>query len=245
MLKLSESNTVWVALLGSPLLSLSLTLCAYLAALWIAKQCKFSPLANPVVIAVAFIIVVLKTSGIAYRDYFSGAQLIHFFLGPATVALAIPLARQLPRLRLSFMPMFLSLTLGSVTAIISSITIIALMSGTLQLAISAGPKSATTPIAMGIVERLGGLPAVTAALVISTGIFGAIVGRYLFNWMRIDSSEVRGFALGVAAHGIGAARAYQVSAEIGTFAGLGMGLNGVLTALLAPWLIPLITRYFY
>jgi putative effector of murein hydrolase len=98
---------------------------------------------------------------------------------------------------------------------------------------------------MSIAERLGGIPAVTTALVISTGIFGAIIARYLFNWMRIDSPEVRGFALGVAAHGIGTARAYQVSAEIGTFAGLGMGLNGVLTALLAPWLIPFITRFFY
>jgi predicted murein hydrolase (TIGR00659 family) len=236
---------VWDVLLGSPLLSVSLTLCAYLAALWIAKRCNFSPLANPVVISVAFIIVVLKVSGVTYRDYFSGAQLIHFFLGPATVALAIPLARQLPRLQRSFMPMFLSLALGSVTAIISAITITALLKGTLQLAISAGPKSATTPIAMSIAERLGGIPAVTTALVISTGIFGAIIARYLFNWMRIDSPEVRGFALGVAAHGIGTARAYQVSAEIGTFAGLGMGLNGVLTALLAPWLIPFITRFFY
>jgi putative effector of murein hydrolase len=110
------------------------------------------------------------------------------------------------------------------------------------LALSIGPKSATTPIAMAVAEHLGGIPALTAALVIVTGIFGAVTARSLFNAMKIESHAARGFALGVASHGIGTARAFQVSAEMGAYAGLGMGLNGVLTALLAPWLIPAVMR---
>ncbi|MDY7579239.1 LrgB family protein [Herbaspirillum sp. RTI4] len=239
-----ELGSIWIYLSGSPLLGLTLTLCAYVIAFAIYARFRFSPLANPVAIAIALIVIVLKSTGMSYRDYFSGAQFVHFLLGPATVALAIPLARQLPRLRRSFVPLICGLFAGSVTAIVSAVAAIVLMGGTWQLAISIGPKSATTPIAMGVSEKLGGLPALTAVLVIGTGIFGAIVARFLFNWMRIESHEVRGFALGVTSHGIGTARAFQVSAEMGAFAGLGMGLNGILTAFLAPWLIPIVAGSF-
>jgi predicted murein hydrolase (TIGR00659 family) len=197
-----------------------------------------SPLANPVAIAVAIIASVLLASGTSYQRYFDGAQFVHFLLGPATVALAVPLARQWPRLRKSLLPLLAALICGSATAIVSAVGITALMGGGEQLLRSMGPKSATTPIAMAVSERLGGVPALTAVLVIGTGIFGAVAAKYLFNAMRIGSRVTRGFALGVAAHGIGTARAFQVSAEMGAFAGLGMGLNGVATALLAPWLVP-------
>ncbi len=243
MHKLPEFGLIWVYLAASPLLGLTMTLCAYVGAHWLYARSHFSPLANPVAIAIALVCGMLAVSGMSYRNYFSGAQFVHFLLGPATVALAIPLARQLPRLRRSFLPLFCGLTLGSATAIVSAVAIMVLMGGGYQLAASIGPKSATTPIAMAVSEKLGGLPAVTAILVISTGIFGAVFARFLFNWMRIDSHEVRGFALGVASHGIGTARAFQVSPEMGAFAGLGMGLNGILTAILAPWLIPLVVRF--
>ncbi|WP_034295206.1 LrgB family protein [Herbaspirillum sp. RV1423] len=238
MRELPQFGLIWVYLSASPLLGLTLTLCAYVAAYWIYGRCKFSPLANPVAIAIALVSAVLLLSGMPYSEYFSGAQFVHFLLGPATVALAIPLARQLPRLRKSFLPLACGLLAGSATAIVSAVALTVLLGGSPQLAISIGPKSATTPIAMGVAEKLGGLPALTAVLVIGTGIFGAVAARFLFNRMRIDSHEVRGFALGVTSHGIGTARAFQVSQEMGAFAGLGMGLNGVLTAFLAPWLIP-------
>jgi len=242
MHKLPEFGLIWVYLSASPLLGLTLTLCAYACAHWLYASCKFSPLVNPVAIAIALVCTVLAFSGMSYHDYFSGAQFVHFLLGPATVALAIPLARQLPRLRKSFWPLFCGILCGSVTAIVSAIAIMLLMGGSNQLALSIGPKSATTPIAMAVSEKLGGLPAVTAMLVIGTGIFGTVVARALFNWMRIESHQVRGFALGVTSHGIGTARAFQVSPEMGAFAGLGMGLNGVLTALLTPALAPLMLR---
>jgi predicted murein hydrolase (TIGR00659 family) len=206
-------------------------------------RCRYSPLANPVAIAIALISIVLALSGMSYQRYFAGAQFVHFLLGPATVALAVPLARQFPRMRRALLPLSCALLSGCVTAIVSAVVVARLLGATPALARTLGPKSATTPIAMAVAERLGGMPSLTAVLVIATGIFGAISGRFLFNALKIDSIEARGFALGVAAHGIGTARAFQVSAEAGAFAGLGMGLNGALTALLAPWLVPLVLRW--
>lgn len=234
---LPQFSLVWVYLATSPLLGLTLTLSAYALAYAIYARCKFSPLANPVAIAIVLIIAVLWASGMSYQRYFAGAQFVHFLLGPATVALAIPLARQLPRLRRWCVPLCCALVAGCVTSLLSAALLIKALGGSAQLIASIAPKAATTPIAMAVSEKLGGLPSLTAVLVIATGIIGAVSARLLFNTMRIDSHAVRGFALGVASHGIGTARALQVSAEMGAFAGLGMGLNGILTALLAPWLI--------
>lgn len=239
----SGIGSFWVYLSASPLLGLTLTLCAYVLAHAIFARCHFSPLANPVAIAVALIALVLIVSGMSYQRYFAGAQFVHFLLGPATVALAVPLARQFPRMRRSLLPISCALLSGCVTAIVSSVAIARLLGASSQLARTMGPKSATTPIAMAVAERLGGLPALTAVVVILTGIFGAITGRFLFNALGVRSMEARGFALGVASHGIGTARAFQVNAEAGAYAGLGMGLNGALTALLAPWLVPLVLRW--
>jgi predicted murein hydrolase (TIGR00659 family) len=238
-------DAIWRLLSSSPLFAIALTLCVYLCAMWIAARFNFSPLANPVVIAVGVIVFVLSSTGISYERYFAAVQPLHLMLGPVTVALAIPLARQLPRLRRRLLPLSVGLLLGCLTAMLSAVLITIWMDGSYQLALSIGPKSATTPIAMGVADKIGGIPSVAAAIVILTGAFGALVARYLFNWLRISSPEIRGFALGVAAHGIGTARGFQVSKEIGTFAGLGMGLNGMLTAVLAPALVPLIVSYFF
>jgi predicted murein hydrolase (TIGR00659 family) len=238
MPELAQIGALWVYLAATPLLGLTLTLCAYALAQAIYARCHMSPLANPVAIAIALVAVVLTLVDMPYREYFEGAQFVHFLLGPATVALAIPLARQWPTLRRSFLPLAAGLLAGSVCAILSSVALVVALGGSVQLAATVAPKSATTPIAMAVAERLGGLPSLTAVMVIFTGIVGAVVARFLFNWMGIESRQVRGFALGVASHGIGTARAFQVSPEMGAFAGLGMGLNGVLTALLAPWLVP-------
>jgi predicted murein hydrolase (TIGR00659 family) len=230
----------WVYLSASPLLGLTLTLCAYVFAQWVYVRCRMSPLANPVAIAIAIISLVLVASGMSYQRYFAGAQFVHFLLGPATVALAVPLARQVPRLRRSLLPLACALLAGCVTAIVSSVAVALLLHASPQLARTIAPKSATTPIAMAVSEHLGGIPALTAVLVIGTGIFGAVTARFLLNALRVESHAARGLALGVAAHGIGTARAFQVSPEMGAYAGLGMGINGVLTALLAPWLVPLL-----
>ncbi|MGX4642563.1 LrgB family protein [Massilia sp. SYSU DXS3249] len=235
---LASLGHFWVYLSASPLAGLTLTLCAYVLAQAVYARCRYSPLANPVAIAIVLVSLVLLASGMSYQRYFAGAQFVHFLLGPATVALAVPLARQLPRMRRAAVPLLCALGAGCVTAIVSAVAVVMLLGGSAELARTSGPKSATTPIAMAVSERLAGVPALTAVLVIGTGIFGAVTARFLFNAMKIDSPAARGFALGVAAHGIGTARAFQVSLEMGAFAGLGMGLNGILTAVLAPWLVP-------
>ena len=238
MFDFTEFSHFWVYLSASPLLGLTLTLCAYLFAQWVYARCGFSPLANPVAIAIALISLVLTASGMSYQRYFAGAQFVHFLLGPATVALAVPLARQVPRLRRNLVPLACALGCGCVTAIVTAVAVALLLGASPQLAASIAPKSATTPIAMAISEHLGGVASLTAVLVICTGIFGAVFARFLMNALRIESHAARGLALGVASHGIGTARAFQVSPEMGAYAGLGMGANGVLTALVAPWLVP-------
>jgi predicted murein hydrolase (TIGR00659 family) len=233
-----ELGHFWVYLSASPLLGLTLTLCAYLVAQWVYARCGFSPLANPVAIAIALISLVLTMSGMSYQRYFAGAQFVHFLLGPATVALAVPLARQVPRLRQSLFPLACALLCGCVTAIVSAVGVAVLLGASPELAASIAPKSATTPIAMAISEHLGGVPALTAALVIITGIIGAITGPFLMQALRVTSQAARGTDAMRRQAQRQAARAFQVSPEMGAYAGLGMGMNGVLTALLAPWLVP-------
>jgi len=228
---------VWVYLSATPLLWLTVTLVVYQAAYWLYKRAGFHPLANPVAISIAVLVIVLKVSETPYQTYFDGAQFVHFLLGPATVALAIPLFAQFDKLRRAWLPILGGLTVGSLTAIVSAVGIAWMLGASPVTLISLAPKSVTTPIAMGIAERLGGLPSLTAVLVVSTGIVGAVSAKYVLDALRIRDHAVRGFSVGVAAHGIGTARAFQLSEEAGAFAGLGMGLNGLATALIFPMLV--------
>ena len=240
---MTQLGALWVYLAATPLLGLTMTLFAYLIAQGIYTRARFNPLANPVLIAVALVVAVLSMTHTPYQTYFQGAQFVHFLLGPATVALALPLYRQLPKLRRAAVPLAGGLIAGSLTAIVSATAVAMLFGVSRVTVISLAPKSATTPIAMAIAERLGGLPSLTAVLVICTGVFGAVSARTILNVLRIEEPEVRGFALGVASHGIGTARAFQVSDEMGAFAGLGMGLNGLFTAFVVPVLLPMALRW--
>lgn len=231
-------NEIWVYLAASPLLGLTLTLLAYQGAVWINGRCRSHPLANPVLLAVIAIVALLWFTGTPYRTYFDGAQFVHFLLGPATVALAIPLYAQFDKLKRMAGPLLVALLAGSICAAVSAVLVGKLLGASDATLLSLAPKSVTTPIAMGIAEGLGGLPSLTSVLVILTGIVGAVGARYVYAALRIENDAVRGFALGLASHGIGTARAFQVSEQTGAFAALAMGLNGLLTALLLPWLIP-------
>ena len=234
----------WVYLSATPLFWLTMTLVAYQMAHWIYRRCGAHPIANPVLIAVILLLALLTLTGTPYDTYFSGAQFVHFLLGPATVALAIPLYGQFQRLVGLAGPLLIALVGGSLTAMLSAVFVGNLLGGSLPTLLSLAPKSVTTPIAMGIAERIGGHPSLAAVMVIATGILGAITVQTLFRWLKIKDDAVGGFALGVAAHGIGTARAFQVSETMGAFAALGMGLNGLLTAISLPslmqWLKPLL-----
>jgi predicted murein hydrolase (TIGR00659 family) len=236
-------NEIWVYLSASPLLGLTLTLLAYQGAVWISKRCNGHPLANPVLLAVAALVTLLWATGTTYHTYFDGAQFVHFLLGPATVALAIPLYAQLDRLKRMAGPLLVALLAGSLSAAFSAVLIGKLFGASDATLFSLAPKSVTTPIAMGIAERLGGLPSLTAVLVILTGILGAVGAQWLYALIKCNDPAIRGFALGVASHGIGTARAFQISEQTGAFAALAMGLNGLLTAALLPWLMPPLMRW--
>ncbi len=227
----------WVYLRAGPLVWLVLTLGAYSAAFALFRLGRGNPLLNPVAIAVALIVAVLVATGTDYQTYFGGAQFVHFLLGPATVALGMPLWRNLGAARRMLVPMLVGLLAGATTAMVSAVAVAALFGADRATLASLAPKSVTTPIAMGISEQLGGLPSLTAALVILTGIIGAMTVTPLMNALEIKDWRVRGFAVGLAAHGIGTARAFQVHPLAGTFAGIAMGLNGLITALLAPLLL--------
>lgn len=233
-----DIEEVWVYLSTTPLLGLTLTLLTYQAAWWIYQRGNQHPLLNPVLIAVVMLVSILTLTDTHYDTYFDGAQFVHFLLGPATVALAIPLYAQWKRLRSMLTPLLLTLVVGSLTAALSAVGVAALLGASRESMMSLAPKSVTTPIAMGIAESLGGLPSLTAVLVIATGIFGAVVARFVFQALRIEDHAVRGFAIGLASHGIGTARAFQVSEQAGAFAALAMGLNALVTALTLPWILP-------
>ena len=232
---------IWVYLAASPLLGLTMTLLAYQGATCLHRHCHGHPLANPVLFAVAALVALLWLTGTSYQTYFDGAQFVHFLLGPATVALAIPLYAQLDRLKRMALPLLGALLVGSLTAALSAVAIGAALGASRATQLSLAPKSVTTPIAMGIAERIGGLPSLTAVLVIVTGILGAMGARYLYRALKIEDDAVRGFALGIASHGIGTARAFQESEQAGAFAALAMGLNGLMTALLLPVVMPWVT----
>ncbi len=231
---------IWVYLAASPLLGLTVTLLAYQGAVWVSRSCGGHPLANPVLLAVAALVALLAATGTPYAKYFEGAQFVHFLLGPATVALAIPLHAQFDKLRRMAGPLLVALAAGSLTAVLSAVVIGHLLGASAATLYSLAPKSVTTPIAMGIAERLGGLPSLTAVLVILTGILGAVGAAGLCARLGIRDDAVRGFAIGTASHGIGTARAFQLSEQAGAFAALAMGLNGLLTAALVPWLMPVV-----
>lgn len=230
-------HDIWVYLAASPLLGLTITLLAYVLGLAVHRRCRLHPLTNPVLLAVTLLVTLLLLTDTPYQNYFAGAQFVHFLLGPATVALAIPLYAQLGRVRAMRWPVLLGLAIGSLTAVVSAVGIAWLLGASLPTQLSLAPKSVTTPIAMGVAERIGGIASLTAVLVIVTGIVGAVIAPTLFRLLRVQNEAIQGFALGVAAHGVGTARAFQIGEQAGAFAALAMGLNGAITALLLPALL--------
>jgi len=232
-----EFTDIWVYLRTGPLLWLTVTLAAYVIAQWLYERARLNPLLNPVAIAVILLVALLSATGTPYQTYFEGAQFVHFLLGPATIALAVPLYSHFGTVRAVLLPMLVALIAGAFTAVVTAVGTAALLGASFETLASLAPKSVTTPIAMGISERIGGLPSLTAVLVILTGILGAMLATPLLNALGIRDWRARGFAAGLAAHGIGTARAFHVSEVAGTFAGVAMGLNGLVTALLVPLLI--------
>jgi len=229
-----DVTEIWSYLAQGPLLWLTLTLVAYGAADALAQAAHRAPLANPVLISVILLAAMLWLTQTPYETYFEGAQFVHFLLGPATVSLAVPLYLQGARLRSALLPVLAALLVGSLVAIGSALMIARALGVSSETLAALAPKSTTAPVAIGIAQSLGGSPTLAAVLVILTGITGALIATPLLNLLRIGDWRARGLSVGVAAHGIGTARAFQVHPTAGAFAGIGMGLNAILTALIAP-----------
>ena len=234
---MTDPALIWSYLAQGPLLWLTATLVAYVVGDALFRAARRQSWANPVLIAVVLLAALLGATGTDYATYFEGAQFVHFMLGPATVCLALPLYDNLPRVRRAAWPMLAGLFVGSGVAIVSALLIARAFGIGEPVLASLAPKSTTAPVAIGIAERIGGQPTLTAALVLLTGIFGAIIVTPLLNALRVRDWRARGFAVGVAAHGIGTARAFQVNETAGAFSGIGMGLNAVLTAVIAPMVV--------
>ena len=225
---------LWPHLQSLPVFWLALTLGVFHLAALLAKRTRGFPLANPVGLSILVLTLLLYFTRTPYTSYFAGGQWIHLLLAPATVALAVPLSQQKARIRSLLKPLLISLAAGSLVAIASSVGIGWLLGASPESLLSLAPKSATAPVAMGIVEKLGGIPSLTAAVVILTGITGAVGAPWVLDRLAIREPAVRGFAMGLVSHGIGTARAFQESEQTGAFAGLGMGLNALMTAVLVP-----------
>jgi predicted murein hydrolase (TIGR00659 family) len=234
---MTDVSLLWSYLATSPLIWLTTTILAYLVADGLARRLDNPPWANPVLVSVLLIAPVLWVTRTDYMTYFEGAQFIHFMLGPATVALALPLWDNRKTILSSIAPITLALLAGSVVAAGSAILLARAFGLPVEILLSLAPKSTTAPVALGISEAIGGIPALTAVLVILTGIIGAVTVTPLMNVLRISDWRARGFAVGVAAHGIGTARAFQVNPVAGAYAGIAMALNALLTSLIVPVLV--------
>ena len=231
---MTRLNDIWVYLSATPLLHLTTTLVAYQVGLALFRRGGMHPLLNPVLLAVLALVALLSLTGTPYQRYFEGAQFVHFLLGPATVALAIPLWRQLDRLRGAWLAILVSLLVGSAAAAASAALIARALGGAPEVVASLAPKSVTAPVAMAISEKIGGLPSLTAVLVIATGVLGAMFGPPLLERLGVADRAAQGLAIGLASHGIGTARALQLNETAGAFAGLAMGLNALATSMLLP-----------
>lgn len=236
----TDLAAIWVYLSATPLLGLSVTLAAYGVAYRLYIHAKMNPLLNPVATSVLLLICLLLVTDTPYKAYFEGAQFVHFLLGPATVALAVPLYQQYAKLKKLWLPLSITLLSGVVIGAVSSVTLARLFGAGVRTQLSLAAKSVTAPVAMGISEKVGGLPSLTAVFVVATGIIGAVLGSRLFALMQIRDDSIKGFAMGLTAHGIGTARAFQINHEMGAFSGLAMALATFTTAFILPWLLELL-----
>jgi putative effector of murein hydrolase len=227
-------HEIWVYLSGSPLLALTLTLAAWQLGTWLYERSGRNPLVNPVAIAVTVVAFAIVTIDMPYATYFEGAQFVHFLLGTATVALAVPIHNGLAAVRGRLLPLAAALIGGGAVSIGSALLLARLLGVDAPLQQGLWAKSVTAPIAMGVAERIGASPTLTAVYAVITGVLGAVLGRYVLDAVGCRAWWQRGAAIGIAAHGIGTSRAFTVHPDAGAWASLGMGLHGIVGAVLIP-----------
>lgn len=219
---------------ASPIFAIGLTLCAFFAGNWLFARIGRPLWMPPVVLSAVMLAAVIAVLSVDYVRYQEGALWITVLLGPATVALGIPLYQQIHHIRAMWIPIVVTLPLAATMAAVYAVLIAWAMGATLEVLASLAPKSVTAPIAIGITEQLGGsVPLMMGGLLI-TGVVATLFVDLLAKWLRVEDERILGFALGLNGHAIGTARAFEISHTAGAFASLGMGLTGVFTALVLP-----------
>lgn len=236
----SELYDIWVYLQAEPLFWLTLTIGAYLVGDFCYQKANRFPLVNPVAISIIIVASVLLLFDIDYERYFSGAKFIHFMLGPATVALAIPIYKKWHLIVDNAKAIFIAVFIGSCFAVVTTYLMAVLFKLDEQIMLTMLPRSVTAPIAMGISDVIGGVPSLTAVMTITTGIIGATFGAFILDFLKVTSKSARGFGFGLGSHGIGTAKAMGTNVEAGVFSAVAMGLSGIVTSLIMPLFMRLI-----
>jgi len=231
---------VWQQMQASPLVWVTLTLCVYILAQTLYRRSGSHPALLPIFTSVVLIVGVLLLSGTPFPVYEQGTSLLLFMIGPATVALAVPLYSQLPRLKALWKPIAVALVVGCFTAIVSAVAIAWAFGASAETMLSLAPKSATLPIAIEVAALTGGIPSLTTVAVGITGITGAIMTGPILKLFKLSDPVIHGFTKGLSAHAIGTARALQVGETNGAFSALGLCLNGIATALATPLVLRLL-----
>ena len=225
--------------LSNKLFLIAATFISFLGAQLLQRRTGIK-LLNPILVSIIAMIIFLKSLGIDYETYKAGGEYIELCLKPAVVALALPLYRQLSSIRKQLLPLLLSEVAGCVAGIISVVLVAKLLGASHEIIMSLAPKAVTTPIAIEISKAVGGIPALTAAVVICTGIFGGMAGFRIIKMTHVKSPIAQGLSLGTAAHAIGTSAAMERGERYGAFSSLGLTINGLLTALLTPFILELI-----
>lgn len=228
-----HGQETWDWLTRSPLFGIAITLAGYAIGRWLHARTG-SPLFQPVLVAIVLIVVVLEVGDISYADYLTGGSYVGFWLGAATVALALPLHHEWHLVRRAALPVGLGVLSGALVSVVSAVLLTELGGGARELQLTMAPKAATTPVSIALSEQIGGIPALTAALTILAGITGAILGPWVLDRIGVLDLRARGIAMGSVTHGIGTARALQESRTEGAFSALCMGLSAVATSVLVP-----------
>lgn len=218
---------------------LAVTFGCFFAAKWLQKKTGIL-LLNPILLTIAVLIFFLKAAGISYETYNESGHLIEFWLRPAVVALGVPLYLQLETIKKQLLPILLSQLAGCVVGVVSVVLIARWMGASDEVVYSLAPKSVTTPIAMEVTKSLGGIPSLTAAVVVCVGLLGGILGVKVLQLSHVGSPMAQGLSLGTASHAVGTSAAMEISRKYGAFASLGLTLNGILTALLTPSILRLL-----
>lgn len=215
---------------------IALTFVVFALATLLRKRFDVS-LLNPILITVIILVLFLKVTGIGYNTYQEGGRYIDFWLKPAVVALGLPLYKQLATIKKQVIPLLISELAGCIIGIVSVVLLAELFGATKEVALSLAAKSVTTPIAIEVTKTIGGIDALAAAVVVCTGIFGAMAGFALLKIVRVKSPMAQGLALGTAAHAVGTSAALERGGRYGAFSSLGLTLNGLFTAILAPYIL--------